>query len=256
MDYENKLLEGKTAVITGGSSGIGRGISLKFAQHGADIIIGDIRENPREGGRPTHIKIEEETKRNAQFIECDVGNPKQIKRLMEKTENFGGLDVLVNNAAIAQLDDFDITEEKFDRFFDVNVKGCFFTSKLASEKMDKGSIINISSVEALEGTGQRVVYGSTRGAIRQMTFSLADRLSPDIRVNVIYPGLIETQMVKEDVPIFGNEEIVQQIKNMIPLDRTGVPEDIAGPTLFLASDLSSYVSGAEILVDGGMTNTF
>ncbi len=256
MGYENKLLAGKTAVITGGSSGIGRGISLEFAKHGADIIIGDVRKNPREGGKPTHEKIEQETNRNVDFIECDVGKPKQIEELMKKTKEFGGLDVLVNNAAIAQLDDFDITEERFDRFFDVNVKGCFFMSKLASEKMDKGSIINISSVEALEGTGQRVVYGSTRGAIRQMTFSLADRLAPDIRVNIIYPGLIETRMVKEDVPIFGDQEVVQQIKNMIPLDRTGLPEDIAGPTLFLASDLSSYVSGAEIVVDGGMTNTF
>lgn len=256
MTSENKLLDGKTAIVTGGSSGIGRGISLKFAKHGADIIIGDVRKNPREGGKPTHKKIEQETNRNADFIECDVGKPTQIEKLLEKTEDFGGLDVLVNNAAIAQLDDFDVTEEKFDRIFDVNVKGCFFMSKLASEKMEKGSIINISSVEALEATGQRVVYGSTRGAIRQMTFSLADRLAPDIRVNVIYPGLIETQMVKEDVPIFGNKEIIQQIKDMIPLNRTGLPEDIAGPTLFLASDLSSYVSGAEILVDGGMTNTF
>ncbi len=255
---KSALLKDKTAIVTGGSSGIGRGISLELAKHGSDVIIADIRKDPRMGGEPTHKKIENKTENNSEFVKCDVSKTSDIENLIEKTEDHGHekIDILVNNAAILKEDDYDISEQEFETYYNINVKGYFFTSKLTAEKMDEGSIINIASVESLEGLGLRPVYGSTRGTIRQMTLALADRLAPKIRVNMIHPGLIDTAMARKDTDIFEDENVLQDFINRVPLERYGKPEDIGGPTVFLASDLSKYITASEIVVDGGMTYTF
>lgn len=249
------LLDGKTAVVTGGASGIGRAIALSFAHHGAETVLADVRSEPRGGGTPTHELIEEETDTTATHVECDLADPDQIAAVIETAAADDGLDILVNNAAIAAFDDHDLDRDRVDRFFDVNIKGAFYAARMAADVMETGSIVNVSSVEALAGTGLRPLYGSTRGALRQLTFALADRYSPEIRVNSILPGLVDTEMVRADVPIVNEEETLDKLRAAIPLARAGRTQEIADPAVFLASDLASYVTGAEIVVDGGLTYT-
>jgi NAD(P)-dependent dehydrogenase (short-subunit alcohol dehydrogenase family) len=250
-----KLLDGKSAVVTGGASGIGREIAIAFAQHGADTILADIRSEPRGGGTPTHELIEQETDSNSTHVECDVADPDQIAAVIETAATDEGLDILVNNAGIAEGEDYDSDRSRVDRFFDVNIKGPFYAARMAAEEMETGSIINVSSVEALAGTGHRPLYGSTRAALRQLTFALADRYGTEIRVNSILPGLIDTEMVRTDAPIVNDEDALETLERRMALSRPGEPEEIADPAVFLASDLASYVTGAELVVDGGLTYT-
>lgn len=250
-----KLVDGKTAIVTGGASGIGRDIAITFAKHGADVVVADKRAEPRMGGMPTVEKIRSDTAQSATLIKGDVSDPQQASELVEAAKEFGGPDVLVNNAAIAREDDFDVTPEEFDEFMATNIRGYFFPAKETINYLldndRKGSIINISSTEAIRTPAARPVYASTRGAIRNMTFGLAGRLGPSgIRANVIHPGLFETAMVTDDIPLFDSYEALQ---DRIPLQRHGEEGEIGGPTVFLASDLASYITGAELLVDGGIT---
>jgi len=250
------LLDGRTAIVTGGASGIGRAIALACARHGASVVVADVRETPREGGEATHACIERAGGRAA-FVSCDVARPEQIEAAVAAADRFGGVDVLVCNAAVGCADDFDCTPEEFDRSLAVNVGGYFHAARSAARRMREkggGSIVLVGSVEALEGVGLRPVYGLTRGAVRQLTFALADRLGPDrIRVNAVHPGLVETALTTHDIPIFGSGADLDAFLQRIPLRRAGVPDDIAEPVVFLASDRAAYVNGAELVVDGGMT---
>ena len=253
------LLADKTAVITGASSGNGRAIARTFANHGADVVVADIRDSPREGGDPTHELVESETDASAAFVECDVTNKSDLASAMETAEEFGGVDVMVNNAGIFGAEEFfEVTESEFDRMMDINVKGVFFGTQVAGERMvdqGSGSIINLSSVAGLSGTGPYTTYCTSKGAVRLLTYSTADLLGPEgIRVNAIHPGLIDTKMTTEDVPILGTEE-GDRFMEMIPSRRAGNPAEVADAALYLASDMSSYVNGESILVDGGMTHT-
>lgn len=253
------LLTDKTAVVTGAMSGNGREISRTFAEHDADVIVADILEEPREGGVPTHELIEQETDSHAQFVNCDVTSKKDLENSMDAAEDFGGVDVMVNNAGIFRAEEFtSVTEDEFDQLMDINVKGVFFGSQVAAERMaesDGGSIINLSSAAGLEGTGEYVTYCTSKGAVRLMTYATADALGPDgIRVNAIHPGVIETAMTTDDVPIIGSED-EETFRQSIPSRRFGQPEDVADAALYLASELSSYVNGESLALDGGLTNT-
>ena len=253
------LLDGKTAVITGGSSGNGRAIARTFADQGADIVVADIQQDPREGGEPTHELVENETEANAAFIECDVTSKSDLEEAVAAADESGGVDVMVNNAGIFGAEEFfEVTEAEFDRMMDINVKGVFFGTQVAGERMveqGSGSIINLSSVAGLAGTGAYTTYCTSKGAVRLMTYATADLLGPEgVRVNAIHPGLIETKMTTEDVPILGTAE-GEQFMEMIPSRRAGVPEDVADAALYLASEMSSYVNGESLVVDGGMTHT-
>jgi len=253
------LLKDNVAVITGGSSGNGRAIARRFASEGADIVIADIQESPREGGDPTHELIEAETEARATFVECDVTNVDDLEAAVEAAEEFGGVTVMVNNAGIFHSEEFlEVDEDAFDRMMDINVKGVYFGAQAAAKRMVEaggGRIINISSVAGLEGSGEFITYCGTKGAVRLLTYAMAARLGPDgVRVNAIHPGLIETTMTTEDYPIMGTnaeEDFLQSI----PSRRAGQPEDVADTALYLASDLSDYVNGESLIVDGGMTNT-
>jgi NAD(P)-dependent dehydrogenase (short-subunit alcohol dehydrogenase family) len=234
-------------------------MALAFAREGADVVVADLRPDPREGGTPTHELIVEETDRRATFVECDVTRVSDLEAAVEAAEEFGGVDVMVNNAGIFRAEEFlEVTEEEFDHLMDINVKGVFFGAQAAAKRMREkggGSIINISSVAGLRGSGPYVTYNTSKGAVRLMTYALAAKLGPEgIRVNAIHPGLIETAMTTEDVPIFGTEQEGAFVET-IPSRRAGTPDDVAGAAVFLASELGAYVNGESVVVDGGMSNT-
>lgn len=251
------LLDGRTAVISGGSSGIGRGIAREFAVHGAHaVVIADIREEPREGGSPTHEQIDQETDTHSTFVHCDVTNRADLERAVDTLDEFGGIDVMVNNAGIWQPDDsLEVTEDGYRQLLAVNLEGPYFGSQIAARrpvKLEGGSIINISSIAGLFGNGNWPTYSASKGGLTTLTYSLAHELADDgIRVNAIHPGSIETN-------IAGDQEISpEQVAAMleeIPLGRYGQPEEIGGAVVFLASELASYMTGESLVVDGGWTS--
>lgn len=254
------LLENQVAIVTGGSSGIGREICMRFAQEGADVVVADIREEPREGGEPTHEKVESTTDAEAVFVECDVSDTDDLEAAVDAAEKLGGVDVLVNNAGIFRGEEFtEVSEDEFDQMMDINVKGTYFAAQAAIDQMlengREGRVINLSSVAGLEGSGDFISYCTSKGAVRLMTYSLADKYGPEgIRVNAIHPGIIDTAMVSEDVPIIGGES-EEAFLQTVPMRKFGEPEDIADAAVYLASDMSNYVNGESLVVDGGMTNT-
>ncbi len=253
------LLEDDVAVVTGGSSGNGRAIARRFAAEGADVVVADIQESPREGGDPTHELIEAETEARATFVDCDVTNVDDIEAAVEAADEFGGVSVMVNNAGIFHGEEFlEVDEDAFDRMMDINVKGVYFGAQAAARRMVEaggGRIINLSSVAGLEGSGEFVTYCGTKGAVRLLTYAMAGKLGPDgVRVNAIHPGLIETAMTTDDYPIMGTDAEAEFLQ-AIPSRRAGQPDDVADAAVYLASDLSDYVNGESLVVDGGMTNT-
>lgn len=254
------MLEGKTAIVTGGSSGIGRGIARTLAERGADVIVADVREEPRQGGEPTPAVIEAETDATAEYVECDVADPDAIATVVEAADAYGGVDVMVNNAAIAQASDVEVDEEQYDRIMDVNLKGVFFGTRIAGERMGEnggGSIVNVASVEGVRAVPQRPVYSTTRGGVSLVSESFAGHFGAEgVRVNTVHPGLVETAMVTEDIPMANVDEVREAILRQTPLGRIAEAEEIGNVVAFLASDLASYVTGAEIVVDGGQCAVF
>lgn len=253
-----ELLSGKSAVVTGGASGIGRAISVTFAEHGAHVTVADVTDEPRGGGRPTHVLIDEETGGGATYVECDVTDVSDLASVFEAAEEFGGVDVLVNNAGILGDESFpETTEETYQRIMDINVKGSYFGSQIATHHMQRtggGSIINVSSELGIHGSGEHVIYSMSKGALRLLTYSLAAAVGPDIRVNAIHPGTIRTQLNVEDISLL-DTETGAELKQSLPLRRFGEATEVATAALFFASDLSSYVTAASLPVDGGSVNT-
>ncbi len=258
----DSLLTDQTAVITGGASGFGRAIARTFADHGADIIVADIRTEPREGGEPTHELIERETDRRAEFVDCDVTSPDDLVVAVDAADELGGIDIMVNNAGITNETDFlEVTEAEYQQLMDINVKGVFFGCQAAGKKMVEtggGTIINMSSAGAYRAMAEISTYCASKAAVRTLTYALADRFGgDDIRVNSINPGFSNTQMTANSALGNGIRGRVNAklIKQTIPAGRFGEADEIANVALFLASDMSSYVNGESILVDGGMIHT-
>ena len=254
----DRLLRDQVTIVTGGSSGIGREICLRFANEGADVVVADVRETPRTGGDPTHELIESDTDATATFVDCDVTDSADLAAMADAAAELGGADVLVNNAGIFRGEEFpEVTEEEFSQLIDINVKGPYFATQAVIDQLleDGGNVINLSSVAGLEGSGDFISYCTSKGAVRLMTYSLADKYgSEGVRVNAIHPGIIDTSMVTEDVPIIGGES-EDAFLQTVPLRRFGDPEEIADAALYLASEMSSYVNGESLVVDGGMTST-
>lgn len=248
------LLAGKTAVITGGASGIGRGIAVAMAEHGADVVIADLRETPRtENEKPTVKAIEKKTDSTATFVKCDVSSEEDLIEAVSAAGQFGGIDIMVNNAGILHpVDFFETSPEDFDSVIDVNLKGAFFGSKAAAEVMTEkgeGSIINVASTAAEQGFVEpgSMLYIASKGGLRSLTFGLAEQLGPDIRVNAILPGFIGETGLSANHP----DELLKERAKETSLGRLGFPDDVGNAAVFLASDLASYVTAETLLVDGG-----
>lgn len=252
-----QLLSQETAVVTGASSGNGRAIARTFAENGADVVVADIQEGPRMDDRPTHELINDRTNARATYVDCDVSDRTDIQNAVDAADEFGGIDILVNNAGILRIVDFFEEEEEYRQQMSVNVDGVFEASKIAGKKMvanGGGSIVNISSVDAYFGDGRFVGYCTSKGAVQTMTYALADALAPDVRVNAIHPGPIETAQTTYDADLIGTEAEQERVET-IPVGRIGVPQDIANASLFLVSELADFVNAASLLVDGGQSNT-
>ncbi len=245
-----KLLEGKTAIITGASRGIGKGIAQIFAQQGANVAF------TYSSSVEAANSLEEELNAmgvKAKGYKSDAADFEQAQELAnEVVKEFGSIDILVNNAGITRDNLLmRISEEDFDKVIEVNLKSVFNMTKAVQRTMLKqrnGSIINMSSVVGVKGNAGQTNYAASKAGIIGFSKSVALELgSRNIRSNVIAPGFIETEMTGKL-----NEEVVQGWRDAIPLKRGGSPEDVANACLFLASDLSAYVTGQVLNVDGGM----
>ncbi len=239
-------LKGKTAIVTGAARGIGQSIAVELARNGADVVVSDIIP-----GDKTVNEIKK-LKRKSIFVKTDISDKKQVQELIENTiKEFKKIDILVNNAGIFIPGTIEkVSEQDWEKTINVNLKGCFLCSQAALKYMKKGSsIINISSVAGIAGYPSASAYCASKGGIRLLTKSLAIECGAiGIRVNSIHPGIIETAMTKD---VLSDEKQKQGIIAKVPLKRTGKPIDIAGPAVFLASDASSYITGEEMVVDGG-----
>ena len=246
------ILDGKTALITGGSEGIGAAVVRRFAQEGANVWFGDINQTAGE-------ELEKELshyRSRLNFITLDVTQVSDWELAIEKIvlQN-GKLDILVNNAGIYQRKPIeDTTEDEWDRMLEVNAKGPFIGSKVcfnALKASGNASIINLSSTAGLKAS-LSVHYGASKGALRLMTKSIANRFAKNgIRCNSVHPGPIDTKMGHQAVP---DDQLQERLYDRIPLGRFGTPNEVANAILFLASDESSFITGSELVVDGGATS--
>ena len=245
------LLDGQTAIVTGAASGNGRAIAIAFAREGARVICADLTETPREGGTPTHLVIGEA----ARFLRTDVTQLADLHAMVAEAEGWGGLRVLVNNAGILRKEPIlDATEATFDRMIDVNVKSVFFACQAAARVMvprGRGVILNMCSIAGMRGTGGYANYNLTKGAVRLLSYALADELGPHgIRVNNVAPGIMRTMMNVTDDPVIGTPQGEGYLP-MIPARRWGETDEVAQACIYLASDMASYVTGTTHVVDGG-----
>lgn len=239
-------LENKVAIVTGGARGMGAAHVRRFVQEGAKVIFTDINE---EGG----LALEKELEGKAKFVKQDVTKAGDWKRVVDEAEKtFGPVNILVNNAGISiSKSIFEITEEEYRRLIDINQVSVFLGIKAVLPSMQKtgnGSIINISSINGL--VGGAVGYTDSKFAVRGLTKAVALQLAAlGIRVNSVHPGVIETPMVTEGDAV----EVIKEFAKHIPLQRMAQPEEVTNLVLYLASDESSYSTGSEFVVDGGLT---
>ena len=245
-----KLLEGKTAIITGGSRGIGKGIVEVFANHGANVAFtysssAEAANNLAEEVAKLGVK--------AKAYQSDAASFTEAQTLVDEVlKDFGSVDILINNAGITKDNLLmRISEEDFDKVIEVNLKSVFNMTKAVQRTMLKqrqGSIINMSSVVGVKGNAGQTNYAASKAGVIGFTKSVAIELgSRNIRCNAIAPGFIETEMTQSL-----NEDAVKGWTDMIPLKRGGSPQDVANACVFLASDLSAYITGQVLNVDGGM----
>ena len=247
-------LQGKTAIITGGASGIGKAIAIRFAQKGANVCILEINKDSAQvvaneiiasGGKAT-------------AYECDVSNQKMVLSVIADIAKNNTIEILVNNAGIAHVGNLEgTTEEDLDRLYQVNIKGVYNCMYASIQKMKKngGVILNMASVVSSIGILDRFAYSMTKGAVLTMTYSVAkDYLTDGIRCNCISPGRVHTPFVDgfiaKNYP--GKEkEMFETLSKSQPIGRMGKPEEIANLALFLCSDEAGFITGTDYPIDGG-----
>lgn len=245
-----KILEGKTAIITGATRGIGRGVALIFAQQGANVAF------TYSSSVEAASQLEKDLQQmgvKAKGYQSDAADFNQAQEFVDDVlAYFGNIDVLINNAGITKDNLLmRMSEEDFDKVIEVNLKSVFNMTKAVQRTMlknRKGSIINMSSVVGVKGNAGQANYAASKAGVVGFSKSVALELgSRNIRCNVIAPGFIETEMTAKL-----GEEVIKGWTDAIPLKRGGTPEDVANACVFLASDMSAYITGQVIHVDGGM----
>ena len=245
-------LENKVALITGGSRGQGATEARLFAQEGAAVVIADVLEDQ---GKQLEAEINESGGR-ALFTRLDVTSEEDWQRAIQETvDAFGKIDVLINNAGIyARVAIVDTTLEDWNSIMNVNSTGVFLGTKTVIPAMQEsggGSIINLSSTAGLVGSSRGSAYGASKGSVRLFTkYTAIQHATDGIRANSIHPGPIDTEMIAENL---GTEEGRAGSIARVPLGRIGTVDDVAYGALFLASDESSFMTGAELVIDGGIT---
>ncbi|WP_341739354.1 glucose 1-dehydrogenase [Microcoleus sp. CAWBG640] len=260
-----RRLEGKVALVTGSSGGIGQGIAIRLAAEGAKVVV-NYRSNP-QGAEETLAQIQAQggechkaegycDNEQGYSIGADLGMVEDVQRLVkESIEHFGQLDILVNNAGIEKHADFwDVTEKDFEAVMNVNFKGVFFACqafvKHLLETKRVGRIVNISSVHEELPFPHFTAYCASKGAMKMMTRNLAVELGPyGITVNNVAPGAIETPI---NTKLLNDPTKLKSLLQNIPLGRLGQPEDVAGLVAFLSSNDAAYVTGTTLFVDGGL----
>ncbi len=253
-----KRVADKAIIVTGGAAGIGKAACLMLAKEGAKVAVTDIED---QEGRQLVEQIKEQGG-VAQYWHLDTSDEESVSRVFSEIANdFGSIEVLVNNAGIAGVDKptHEITAEEWQQVINVNVNGVFFCTKHAipfMQKSGKGSIINLSSIYGLVGAADLPPYHASKGAVRLMTKNDALIYASDnIRVNSIHPGFIWTPLVEalgKNSPE-GVEAFKQQLDSRHPIGHVGEPDDIAYGILYLASDESKFITGSELVIDGGYT---
>jgi len=248
-------LKGKTAIVTGGGSGIGKAIAKTFAAQGARVHILDFNKK----GADTTVKEIVQAKNKAVAHLCDVSNQKKVNEIIQEITDNDAIDILVNNAGIAHVGNLEKTEEAdLDRLYEVNIKGVYNCSKACIGPFKKnggGVILNLASVASSAGLSDRFAYSMTKGAVLTMTYSVAkDYVKDNIRCNCISPGRVHTPFVDgflaKNYP--GKEaEMFEKLAHTQPIGRMGKPEEIANLALYLCSDEAGFITGTDYPIDGG-----
>jgi NAD(P)-dependent dehydrogenase (short-subunit alcohol dehydrogenase family) len=247
-------LDGKVAIVNGGAGGIGETLAMGLGLHGATIVVADLNQ---EAAEKVAGKIAAETGRESLALAVNVTDEQSVEEMVRSVvKKFGKLDILVNAMGInLKRDAMEYPVEDWDKMFSVNVKGTMISCKMAGRAMREnksGVIINLSSVRGIRGyTGGNAGYCATKGAVEMITKALALEWAPSgIRVNAIGPALIITPGTKH---IQDNPELAKKYAMAIPMGRIGMPEDLVGACVYLASDAAGFVSGQTLFVDGGLT---
>jgi NAD(P)-dependent dehydrogenase (short-subunit alcohol dehydrogenase family) len=242
-------LDGKVALVTGGSRGLGKEMILAFARCGADVVIASRKE---DACKALAAEVENETGQRALAVGCHVARWDECDALASRAlDHFGRVDILVNNAGMSPLypSVLEITEDLFDKVMGVNLKGVFrLTSVLGSAMVEagSGSIIGVSSVAAAQPSPAEIPYGAAKAAVHNLTKSFARTFAPTVRVNCIMPGAFMTDISKA-----WPAAAIEHLEKVTPLGRGGEPDEIVGAALYLASDASRYTTGSILKVDGG-----
>jgi len=246
------LLRNRVALVTGSSRGIGAAIVKGYAREGARVVVN--YNKSRKAGQEVFEEVKK-TSNDSMLLGFDVSKKDQVDSAVKKIiERYGRIDILVNNAGIVLSSSFlDIKEKDLDRLISINFKGSLYCAQAAVRSMidnKYGKIINMTSISGFSPFFDSTHYAMTKAGLAMMTRNMALELGKyNIMVNSLIPGIIKTEIV----PGYDDEELMQRMKRIIPMDRIGYPQDMVGAAIFLASPLSDYVSGIEILVDGGFS---
>lgn len=253
--YDKFKLDGKIALINGGAGGIGSGLALGMSQSGATVVIADVLSPDILEEKAAALKAE--TGNDTMAIQVDVTSEESMQAVVDAiVEKYGTIDICVNAFGINMKSPaLEFPMDKWDTMFKINVKGTMIACKTVGNLMKdkgKGCIINLSSVRGIRGyTGGNAAYCGTKGAVELITKTLSIELAPyNVRVNAIGPSLVITQGT---IHIQQDPALAEKYKKLIPLGRLALPEDMAGPAIFLASDAASFVTGQTMYVDGGAT---